>query len=239
MFKDKNDKLNLGPVWDFNLAFGNANYGNAWETYGLEINVNLGEDGWQNPFWWGIFMGDRYFTKELRCRWDDLSSNILSSEEIINTVDSLVNLLKEPSKRNFEAWPVLGVWVWPNYYVGNDYTSEINWLKDWINNRMGYLNNSIPGDCNEDPSTPPELSISTFPNPFSSKFNVQIMSDKIMRIRVELFSLNGNRLFFKDKSIVKGTNKIEINTDALSGGMYIYRVLYGDTELKIGKVVKR
>ena len=26
MHKDKGEKLNMGPIWDFNIAFGNADY---------------------------------------------------------------------------------------------------------------------------------------------------------------------------------------------------------------------
>lgn len=29
LYKDKNDKLTAGPLWDFNLSFGNANYYNG------------------------------------------------------------------------------------------------------------------------------------------------------------------------------------------------------------------
>jgi hypothetical protein len=96
----------------------------------------------------------------------------------------------------------------------------------------------MPGDCDSDPTTPLEFSISTFPNPFNSKFTVQILSDQNMRLRFEMFSTNGNRVFLKDESIVEGTNKIEINTDALPRGIYIYRVLKGDVEVEVGKVVK-
>ena len=39
MYKDRDDnggKLTMGPFWDYNLAYGNANYCDGWET-----------DGWQ------------------------------------------------------------------------------------------------------------------------------------------------------------------------------------------------
>jgi hypothetical protein len=46
-------------------------------------------------------------------------------------------------QENFEKWPVLGQYVWPNNFVGNSHTEEINYLKDWINNRLSWLDNAI------------------------------------------------------------------------------------------------
>ena len=44
---------------------------------------------------------------------------------------------------NFEKWPVLGQYVWPNNYVGNSYSDEINYLKNWINSRLSWIDNAI------------------------------------------------------------------------------------------------
>jgi hypothetical protein len=238
MYKDKNEKLNIGPVWDFNLAYGNANYGNAWETFGLEIYVDLGDDQWQNPFWWSIFMGDRNFTKALRCRWDDVYFDVLATDQVINTIDSLVVMLDEPSERNFARWPVLGEWIWPNYYVAPDYSSEITWLKNWIYERMRYLNLSIPGDCDSDPTEPLDFALSTFPNPFTNKLTIQVISDKNLSLGIQLYSVNGNKVHEQYTQVSEGLTTIEINTTSLQRGLYIYRVLKGEVEVEVGKVVK-
>lgn len=238
LYKDKNEKINAGPIWDFNLGYGNANYYNAWETYGLQIYADLGGDGFQNPFWWRIFMGDKNFTKALRCRWDELYSNILSTNRIINVVDSLVNLLANPLERNFQRWPVLGEYVWPNYYVAYDYNSEVTWLKNWIYERMRSLHLTIPGDCGSEPTEPLEFSISTFPNPFTAMLVVQVTSDANLLMRTELFSISGEKVFLKESRIVEGLNRIEVNTNGLSKGIYIYRIFKGENEIEIGKVIK-
>jgi len=44
---------------------------------------------------------------------------------------------------NFEKWPVLGQYVWPNNFVGNTYSEEINYIKNWINNRLSWMDNAI------------------------------------------------------------------------------------------------
>ena len=46
-------------------------------------------------------------------------------------------------QNNFSKWLVLGKYIWPNAYVGNNYTDEINYLKDWTENRLEWLDNQI------------------------------------------------------------------------------------------------
>lgn len=183
-------------------------------------------------------MGDKHFTKALRCRWNKLHRDLLSTDRIINVVDSLVNLLDKPAERNFQRWPVLGEYVWPNYYLGQDYNSEVTWLKSWIYERMCSLNLTIPGDCESEPTEPLEFSVSTFPNPFTSMFVIQVISDANLYLRTVLFSVSGKRVFFKEAPVTKGLNRIEINSEGVRKGIYIYRILKGDTKVEVGKVIK-
>ena len=51
----------------------------------------------------------------------------------------MATLLQESQVRNFEKWPILGVTVSPNWYVGDTYAEEINWMKEWISNRLAWI----------------------------------------------------------------------------------------------------
>ena len=52
--KDYNGKLKMGPIWDFNLAFGNADYCDAANTQAWLYNFNrvCPGDLWQVPILW-------------------------------------------------------------------------------------------------------------------------------------------------------------------------------------------
>jgi hypothetical protein len=39
-YKEKNEKLRMGPVWDYDIAFGNANYCQGGDTAGWAYNFN-------------------------------------------------------------------------------------------------------------------------------------------------------------------------------------------------------
>ena len=54
MYKDKDsddDRLTMGPIWDYNLAFGNADYYGGWDPTGWQMDIELGEDYFKIPFW--------------------------------------------------------------------------------------------------------------------------------------------------------------------------------------------
>jgi hypothetical protein len=238
-YKDKNEKLNVGPLWDFNLAYGNANYTNAWDYFGLQVYADLGSNQWTNPFWWKGLLADRSFANELKCRWTSLRENNLSTSRIINVVDSLVNLLRKPAERNFQTWPVIGLWVWPNYYVGESYSAEVEWMKNWIYERMQWLDLSIPGECGgKIPELVEAFELKVFPNPFSSKLVVKISSNDNLTIHFNLVSINGNLVFSKDIYAHEGIEELEIETGVLASGVYFYRIFKGDNEFQVGKLVK-
>jgi len=241
LYKDKNDKLNAGPLWDFNLGYGNANYYNGWETSGLQLYANLGDDNWQNPFWWKGIMLDPFFTHPLKCRWELLRENELSNQRIIEVTDSLVSLLTPASVRNFERWPILDQWVWPNYFVGDTYLKEINWLKDWIRERLQWLDFALPGDCTVDPLDTINLAGFTsvlYPNPFSSKLQLRIESDSNLTVQLQLFNSGGQLVYKQEHSVTQGLNEIKISADKLGKGVYVCRLIKGETEVAVSKVVK-
>jgi len=57
--------------------------------------------------------------------------------------------LNDAQQRNFQQWPTLGTYVWPNYYVGSTYQDELNFFKTWIGDRLVWIDNNILGNCYE------------------------------------------------------------------------------------------
>lgn len=145
--KDKNDKLKMGPIWDFNLAFGNANYCSGGETnvWAYKFNERCSYDFWQVPFWWDRLLSDPAFVIQVQARWQQLRSGVFSNQAILNKIDAYTELLNASgaAEANFEKWPVLNEYVWPNNYVGNSYPAEINFIKNWLDQRLLWLDTEI------------------------------------------------------------------------------------------------
>ena len=147
MHKDKNQKLKMGPIWDFNLGFGNVNYCDAELESGWSYKFNdvCGGDNWKVPFWWNRLFEDPAFVSKLKNRWSDLRTNILSDQNLQERIDKITNFLIEHNapRRNFDKWTIIGKYVWPNNYIGNNYGEEISYLKNWLEKRVKWMDEEI------------------------------------------------------------------------------------------------
>ena len=239
--KDKNGKLNAGPIWDYNLAFGNADYYEGWITYGLMVYQDLGSDYWQIPFWWKELVSDSEFADPMRCRWDDLKENYLSSDNVMGIIDSLRNNLGEAVNRNFHRWPILTQYVWPNYYVGNTYSNEIDWMKNWINNRLERVDFELPGTCDL-PSVVSDLedynAAEFYPNPFRSELSLKINIGKTAECNLDIYGLNGSIVSQQVFSVTEGENRFTLRFPELPGEVYLYRITENGNPVSSGKLVK-
>lgn len=135
-YKDRNGKLFMGPAWDYNISLGNANYyegqyTNGWYTTG---------DSFAIPFWWERFRADTNFMALCRARWQALRKDILHRTNFLARIDALAAALDEPQRRHFQRWPILGTYVWPNYYyTATSYVQEVTWMKQWAHGRMAWM----------------------------------------------------------------------------------------------------
>lgn len=147
MHKDKNEKLKMGPIWDFNLAFGNANYcdGGSSTVWAYKFNERCPGDTWLVPFWWARFLEDPTYVTLLKTRWAELRGSTFSEASILSKIDMYTSTLNKANAidRNFKKWEILGVYVWPNNFVGNTYEEENQYLKDWIKDRLSWMDGAI------------------------------------------------------------------------------------------------
>ncbi|MFZ1518680.1 MAG: CotH kinase family protein [Ignavibacteriaceae bacterium] len=239
LYKDRdsrNTRIFAGPVWDFNLAFGNADYYNGWMTNGWQLeylttyqNIPLDEP-FLTPFWWRKLFDDPDFRNNVYSRWQMLKNNVLTTQNIFNQIDSLKILLDESSIRNFEKWPVIGVRVWPNYFVGQTYQQEIDYLKNWISFRLNWMNLNMIGEptniLNQDDFIITEFELNqNFPNPFNPTTRISWTSPKWSYQTLKVFDILGNEI----KTLVDGykpagSYSIYFDASQLISGIYFYQL---------------
>jgi len=147
--KDMSGKLQMGPIWDFNLAFGNANYcgGSDTNSWAYRFNERCPDDYWAVPFWWYRLLEDPAFVAELKDRYNALRGGVLSNAAILGRMDGYVKLLEDAGaiERNFKTWDILGTYIWPNNFVGATYASERAYMENWIKDRLQWMDGAING----------------------------------------------------------------------------------------------
>ena len=151
--RDSEDARFKMVVWDMNLAYGNADYYEAWRTdtwvyKNTNSIMNNSGEAYLIPFWWYKLNSNPGYVAALKKRWAQYRRGNLREDAIMATVDSLTTVLtlQGAEYRDSQAWPRWGVWVWPNYHVAGNFADEIAWLKRWIKNRIAWMDSQLGFD---------------------------------------------------------------------------------------------
>lgn len=144
LHKDRGQKLRMGPIWDFNLAFGNDGRSTT-DTWIYRYNDLYPGDLWLVHFWWPKLLDDPMFRAQVKARWQELRGGIITTAVINGQIDEWVNYLESNGAldRNFETWSVIGEALPFNSFVGQSYEEEITYLKGWVDDRINWMDGQI------------------------------------------------------------------------------------------------
>ncbi|RYY25806.1 MAG: T9SS type A sorting domain-containing protein [Chitinophagaceae bacterium] len=248
LFKEKDTKsgkLHVGPPWDYDIAFANADYcdGNLDTGWAFNFGSVCANDNLQIPFWWNRLMQDTLFKNRLQCAYTDLRNTSLDTTVLFGWIDSTRNALSVPASRNFDTWPILGAYVWPNPSpVPASYAGEINELKSWLRKRISWLDGNIPGICwpptvSVDEVTEP-VAVKVFPNPFENSLNVQFALPG--KYTLELMSLEGRAVWTGQVTTngLNGTYQSGNMFTNMSPGVYLLKIS-GNSSTKVFRLIKK
>ena len=126
----KNEKIVMGPVWDFDLAYGN--YANE------SVNVIR---GWHIGNYWHHYLFQDFKVRERRIKiWKD---NYAVFESVVDSIDAFYARLEKVSSNNFKRWDILSVkksWLYKSY---GTYKDAVDDLKDWILKRIQWIDSQL------------------------------------------------------------------------------------------------
>ncbi len=245
---DKDTKIYAGPVWDNNLSFGNADYNNGWFMNGWELEFLstdrgfLSSDPFPPPFWWIKLFKEPNFLSLVKSRYNEYRKNILSLNYINSFIDSVALKLDESQKRNYQKWPILNEYVWPNPWdmvSANTYAKQISYLKNWIKNRILWMDTQlITTDVNTNEKTNPGYFRleQNYPNPFNPttkiKFTIpQVEAGRVQSLQATLkvYDVLGSEVTtLINKEMSSGNYEIEFDGSHLTSGMYFYELRAGN-----------
>jgi len=141
--KERGGKLRAGPVWDYNLTFGNDLF-----IWGYDRSFT---DVWQFQFQntGSKFWREMFYLPSFKCRlshrWHELNATngILSKQHIYDKIDSLVAVISEAKDREELRWETVG-----------DHPNHIQIMKTWINGRLTWINGQLNNEDCEHEETP-------------------------------------------------------------------------------------
>ncbi len=127
-YKPRNGKLVFGPHWDFDRALGSTDHRDQdprqWNT-GRFFDAP----------WWNTLFSDPDFWQRWVDRWQELRESHFSTGNLHDLIDSLTDELKEAHPRQVKRWGL--------HPRGGTYRAEINHMKDWLSNRIDYIDGQL------------------------------------------------------------------------------------------------
>ena len=131
--KDRNGKLRAGPIWDFNLTFGNDLF--DWDYDRSHTDVwQFFDQGNMGPKFWKDLFDDPVFNCYLTKRWQELTAPgmPLNSTEIFNLIDSTQALISEAVARQEIVSGTTG-----------NFDQNIIEMKVFISERIQWISNQL------------------------------------------------------------------------------------------------
>ncbi|MFQ3181551.1 MAG: hypothetical protein ACI9Z4_001149 [Polaribacter sp.] len=133
--KDRGGKLRAGPVWDYNLTYGNDLFDTFSEYYDRSHT-----DVWQfrysnvGAYFWGDLFDNPTFKCYASKRFNEVTNTgaPLNYEAISDLMDTTVALISEALVRENEKWNTI-----------EDFSGEITAMKSWIQERIEWMTNNL------------------------------------------------------------------------------------------------
>lgn len=144
MYKPAGGKLTAGPIWDYDMAFGN------------HLDDIKGYDGWvsvdstygylyQN--WMYFLLRDEYFVSCIKSRWAEVKEDLLQTA--LDSIDENADIIREAQVNNFAVWPKV-----LKYQIGvstastlvHTWEGHLDYIRDFVNDRYEWMDERLTRD---------------------------------------------------------------------------------------------
>lgn len=144
LWKREGGRLMMGPVWDFDMAFGN-HYGDirgydGWCT--TESTYQYISENWMNHL-----ITYPAFTDALYARWNEVGAGLLDTA--LAAIDDYEAQVAEAQVQNFRRWNIMLYQIGAgSVHAGiyNTHAKQVQYLRDFINTRWAYMDARIRAD---------------------------------------------------------------------------------------------
>jgi hypothetical protein len=244
-YKDRDDvdgRIKFGPLWDYDLGFGNTTFqeGNLTEKWQFDYNQYLNITR---------FLQDTVFVHLLQSRWHELRNGVLSDLKIFGLMDTLIDKVQVQIDRNYIVWPIINETLFYPGYSVSTYDQEKEAFVSWLTARLKWLDENIDKIYYKKVVTNFEtayqnagvFSCDVFPNPFKENINLKFRLEKQCNIRIEISNLTGQVEFTRMMNMNTGYNEVNISDkriNSFGNGIYLLRVFINNLPVSTQKIIK-
>jgi len=143
-------RLHMGPVWDFDIAAGNAYH--QGQHFQGEVALPPGVESYEygySPYghfasvfnqWYRYLMKQPQFFDALLERWNEIRD--VQIQQTIDRIAFLAETHHADFQRNVGRWPYMGRYVWPNpdaVVEIDTFMGQVTYLIDFLERRTAWL----------------------------------------------------------------------------------------------------
>ncbi len=148
LYKDRNDRVKYGPVWDFDRSAESDDdrddNPNVWRSRNGDLGTDFFGNGTQR--WWGDLFKDSGFWQLYVDRWQMWRQSILSDENIGRIVDGMADELRESQVRNAQKWAATRPRSSSGYrgeVLDGTFQGEVENMKKWLRERAAFMDSNF------------------------------------------------------------------------------------------------
>ncbi len=132
--KDRNGKLRAGPIWDYNLTYGNDLFFWGYDRSHYDVWQFGNGDNQGASFWQTLFNNTTYKCYFAR-RWAELTqpNGPLHPDQLDAFIDNIVAEISDAAAREEERWGTVP-----------DLSGEIINMKSWLADRVDWISAQMP-----------------------------------------------------------------------------------------------
>ncbi len=137
MYKEADGPLQYGPLWDFDLSYGNADYIDYGPEnfYGMRMYKNR---------MFKLMMDILEVRLLYRERYNDFYLDVLP--EMFEMIPVLEDSISDMAERNFMKWDIMNTYVWPNpaeVLAQTTHHGQVQYVLSFMNLRAEWMHDEI------------------------------------------------------------------------------------------------
>ncbi len=132
-------KLYMGPLWDYDLAFGNQVYDDGSGSDNGYVGFTI-RNGDRSKIWLKAMFQNPQFVALLKEKMRVIASN---EAEILAFIDKRHQELKKSAIYNDRRWNLMCPYGSSDDTITKAYDQQIKYLRDWIQGRIQWLSTNI------------------------------------------------------------------------------------------------
>ena len=127
MYKDRNDVLKIGPVWDFDLD----PFYLKWKSFNNRHGI-----------WFEYLFKDPEFKQLVINKWEVLKPKFLT---VFDYISNYRNQIKLSADRDNLMWPVKESYQYFNVDYNMGYDDAVDFIYNGLNERISWIDSNIQG----------------------------------------------------------------------------------------------